>query len=501
MNEFSQHEGVKYNAIFRASVDGIITISRRGVIESLNPAASELFGYQTEEVKGKNVKILMPEPYQREHDGYLNNYRKTKKKKIIGIGREVEGLRKDGTIFPFRLAVCEVIIEEKTIFAGFIHDLSKQKNAEQELLELNKELKSKVNKRTENLVLEIGEAQDLNRDLNEDIEERKLAKIKAKERTENLVLEIEEAQDINRHLNEDIGDLNEDIEERKLAKIKAKERTEDLVLEIEEAQDLNRHLNEDIGDLNEDIEERKLATIKAKELLDKEVELGELKSRFVSMASHEFRTPLTSILSSITLISKYSLPEQEEKKQKHIERIQISVENLTSILNDFLSIDKLQAGKIECNPFMFNYQSLLNELIDEMNEMKKLGQEIVFKHEGDESFYTDPNILKNILLNLSSNAIKYTQEGKTIHLISKLNKGKLSIEIKDEGIGIPKEEQKHLFERFFRAKNVLHVQGTGLGLHIVKEYVHLLSGKLSFESIENKGSTFSVVLPTYQEES
>ena len=459
MNEFSQHEGVKYNAIFRASVDGIITISRRGVIESLNPAASELFGYQTEEVKGKNVKILMPEPYQREHDGYLNNYRKTKKKKIIGIGREVEGLRKDGTIFPFRLAVCEVIIEEKTIFAGFIHDLSKQKNAEQELLELNKELKSKVNKRTENLVLEIGEAQDLNRD------------------------------------------LNEDIEERKLAKIKAKERTEDLVLEIEEAQDLNRHLNEDIGDLNEDIEERKLATIKAKELLDKEVELGELKSRFVSMASHEFRTPLTSILSSITLISKYSLPEQEEKKQKHIERIQISVENLTSILNDFLSIDKLQAGKIECNPFMFNYQSLLNELIDEMNEMKKLGQEIVFKHEGDESFYTDPNILKNILLNLSSNAIKYTQEGKTIHLISKLNKGKLSIEIKDEGIGIPKEEQKHLFERFFRAKNVLHVQGTGLGLHIVKEYVHLLSGKLSFESIENKGSTFSVVLPTYQEES
>jgi len=415
MNDLFEEEGAKYNAVFRASVDGIITIDKRGTIESLNPAASVLFGYEIEEVRGQNVKILMPEPHKKKHDEYLENYNTTGKKKIIGIGREVYGLKKDGTTFPFRLAVSEVNIEGEIIFAGFIHDLSLQKKAEQELLELTQELEAKI-----------------------------------------------------------------------------KERTEDLAQVIEETQHVNRNLNEEV-------EKRKLAEAEAKRALDREVELGELKSRFVSMASHEFRTPLTGILSSIGLIGKYNTPEQAEKKQKHIQRIRTSVQNLTSILNDFLSLDKLQAGKIKCNPFEFNYQSLFKELVDEMNQMKKRGQEIISRHEGGDIFYTDPNILKNILLNLCSNAIKYTPEHKTIQLKSQLSNGKLSIEIEDQGIGIPEEEQKHLFERFFRAKNAANIQGTGLGLNIVKEYVQLLGGEIDFKSAEQEGSTFNLVLPTYKE--
>ena len=416
MTNLSLEEGAKYNSVFRASVDGIITINKKGIIETLNPAASELFGYDPEEVKGKNVKVLMPQPHKRQHDEYLANYRKTQEKKIIGIGREVHGLKKDGSTFPFRLAVSEVQFEGKTIFAGFIHDLSVQKKAEQELLELTKKLESKV-----------------------------------------------------------------------------VERTEDLAQVIEEMRHVNRNLNDEV-------EKRKEAEKKANNLLNKEIELGELKSRFVSMASQEFRTPLTGILSSIALIGKYNTPEQAEKKKKHIERIRTSVKNLTSILNDFLSLDKLQAGKIKCNPFEFNYKSLYVELTDELSQMKKEGQALNCTHEGESDFYTDPNMLKNILLNLCSNAVKYTPADKTITFNSKLNNGKLEIEIQDEGIGIPEEEQKNLFERFFRAKNASNIQGTGLGLNIVKEYVQLLGGEINFTSAEQKGSTFKVNLPTYNEQ-
>ena len=230
--------------------------------------------------------------------------------------------------------------------------------------------------------------------------------------------------------------------------------------------------------------------------LKKELELGELKSRFVSMASHEFRTPLTGILSSITLIGKYNSLEQEEKKQKHVRRIQSSVQNLTSILNDFLSLDKLQAGKIICHKAVFDFSKFIEELIEDTNQLKKTGQHIeLIQEERAINFYSDPQLLKNVLLNLFSNAIKYTPENKKIEVIVRRMDNNIVIGVKDEGIGIPKYEQKHLFERFFRAKNASNIQGTGLGLNIVQQYVHLLGGKIGFESEENVGSTFEVTIP------
>lgn len=412
MKQKEQEDELRAQAIFNASVDGIITISSKGIIESINPAASELFGYNPSEVFGKNISMLMPQPHRSQHDEYLVNYKTTRQKKIIGIGREVEGLRKDGTTFPFRLAVSEVKLKSKTIYTGFIHDISDQKRAENALLELTKKLERKV-----------------------------------------------------------------------------KERTKDLANVIEEAQQVNQKLQEEIA-------RRKEAEFEMQNALKKELELGELKSRFVSMASHEFRTPLTGILSSITLIGKYNSLEQEEKKQKHVRRIQSSVQNLTSILNDFLSLDKLQAGKIICHKAVFDFSKFIEELIEDTNQLKKTGQHIeLIQEERAINFYSDPQLLKNVLLNLFSNAIKYTPENKKIEVIVRRMDNNIVIGVKDEGIGIPKDEQKHLFERFFRAKNASNIQGTGLGLNIVQQYVHLLGGKIGFESEENVGSTFEVTIP------
>lgn len=229
--------------------------------------------------------------------------------------------------------------------------------------------------------------------------------------------------------------------------------------------------------------------------LTKERQLNELKSRFVSMASHEFRTPLSTIMSSVSLISRYNSPEQVEKKEKHIKRIKSSVNNLTQILNDFLSISKLEEGKAFVHRSTIEIDSYIDNLCDEMSSVTKQGQKFMISHEGVSQFKTDPQILKNIIINLLSNAIKYSGIGDRIWINSYIDENGLSVSIKDEGMGIPQKDQVHLFDRFFRAENAINIQGTGLGLNIVTKYLEMLNGSISFESKEDVGTTFSIKIP------
>lgn len=239
-------------------------------------------------------------------------------------------------------------------------------------------------------------------------------------------------------------------------------------------------------------------TERTKELitsLEREKELNELKSRFVSMASHEFRTPLSAILSSISLIDSYQKEEQAEKRKKHTERIKASVRNLVDILNDFLSLDKLEQGKVEIKTAKIDLPEFAEDIIEEVSGMLKQGQKINFSHNGEKEIVQDRKVLKNILLNLLSNAIKYSLENKEIYFLMEVHKDLVSIKVKDEGIGIPEEDQENLFGKFFRAKNATNISGTGLGLNIVKKYVELLDGNISFISKYNEGTTFTVELP------
>lgn len=221
-----------------------------------------------------------------------------------------------------------------------------------------------------------------------------------------------------------------------------------------------------------------------------------MKSRFVSMASHEFRTPLSAILSSASLISKYSTTEDDEKRQKHINRIKSSVTNLTLILNDFLSVGKLEEGKIYANYSVFNLQTMHNECVAEIQILKKENQKIIDSYEGEtQQVYLDKQMIKNIYLNLLSNAIKFSDNNKTIILNTKIKNNTIEIYVKDEGIGVPKDEQPKLFERFYRGKNAFNIQGTGLGLNIISKYVELMNGTITFESELNKGTSFNIILP------
>jgi len=231
------------------------------------------------------------------------------------------------------------------------------------------------------------------------------------------------------------------------------------------------------------------------EALDKERQLNEIKSRFVSMASHEFRTPLSAVLSSASLIAKYTTTEDQEKRTRHIERIKGSVKHLNDLLEDFLSLGKLDEGKIGAKPVEFSLKDKVCNVIDDMKGILKEGQQLLCEHQGDETVFTDKNLVRNILINLISNAVKFSDAGTTITVKSKIENEKAVVLVKDEGIGIFEEDQEHLFSSFFRGKNALNIQGTGLGLHIVKRYVDLLQGDINLKSELDKGTEITFTFP------
>jgi len=385
-------------AIIENAIDGIITIDERGKVESINPAACKLFQRDAAEVVGKNITVLMPPPDRDQHDEYIHRYQRTHEPHIIGIGREVKGLRKDGTVFPFKLGVTEVQFLGRKIFTGFIHDLSREKEAEESLREYAAHLEELVEERTHSL-----------------------------------------------------------------------KKTVDALQQAKEEVSLS---------------------------LEKEKELGQLKSRFVSMASHEFRTPLSAVQLSASLIDKYAQPFDNPNVRKHIAKIKNAVGNLTTILNDFLSLEKLEAGKVEPAFNNFDLVKLAEEITEEMQLIAKQDQSIIYQHTGTSSVVSlDPNLLKNCVINLMSNAIKYSGENTFIEFNTEINARYCIITVKDNGIGIPETDHKHMFEAFFRAHNTGNIPGTGLGLNIVARYADLMNGKVDFTSSLNNGTIFTISFP------
>jgi PAS domain S-box-containing protein len=260
----------------------------------------------------------------------------------------------------------------------------------------------------------------------------------------------------------------------------------------EELKLLNEQLEQKIEDrtmmLRETLHQLEKSRDELTEALEKEKELNDLKSRFVSMASHEFRTPLSTILSSVSLIDKYPLEEDQDKRLKHINRIKAQVKNLTNILEEFLSLGKLEEGAVIEKKVEFNIRELFGELISEMANLAKDGQKIELHCEGNELVYLDKDLLRNILINLISNALKYSGENTTVNIYIRHTPEQITISIEDNGIGISEEDLKHLTDRFFRGTNAINIQGTGLGLHIVKKYLEVMDGKISFSSELKKGT-------------
>lgn len=533
-------------AIIQSATDGIISIDARGRMVLVNQAAAHLFGYHKTEMLGENINMLMPTYHAQQHDGYIERYMRTGEARIIGLGREVMAQRKDGTQFPIRLSISEVELDDRRLFTGIVHDLTQQKTAEAALQKEKERAQRYLN--IANTIIVILDQDGKVKLLND--KGRKILEVEANEaigkdwvdsfipdeyRSEVKIVfrALMDGRDIeyyenhiqsrsgkkhliawhNSLLRDDDGRitgslssgidisaqreaedriirLNQDLEKRVAA------RTEELAEVVNQLLGINKQLKHEIRE--REAAESALKT-KEKQLtiaLEKEKELNGLKSRFVSMASHEFRTPLSTILSSADLIEAYTEQEQQPKRLRHTQRIKSSVANLTSILNDFLSLSRLEEGKLSLNTSGFELPEVWTEVEEGVQGMLKKGQTINIKGLSHiPPLHTDRRILQNIFYNLLSNAIKYSGEGQPIDCRVNSTNEHLKIEIQDYGIGIPESEQQHLFTRFFRAHNVENIQGTGLGLNIVKGYVKLLEGHITFKSVPNEGSTFSVEIP------
>jgi two-component system sensor kinase FixL len=231
--------------------------------------------------------------------------------------------------------------------------------------------------------------------------------------------------------------------------------------------------------------------------LKKEIKLNELKSQFISIASHEFRTPLSTILTSAELIERYNKIEDEEKKEKHYYKIKTSVNRIKEILVDFLSADQIQKGDKKNNPKIFNLIDFMESVILETKSFNEL-HSVKYKHIGqNQNIFLDETLLKTCVSNIIINAYKYSPKGGNINIKTEQKKtGSITIEITDEGIGIPASNESNIFEQFFRGKNTSNIQGTGLGLSITKKLVNLMGGEISFKSKENIGTTFTIKFGT-----
>lgn len=229
--------------------------------------------------------------------------------------------------------------------------------------------------------------------------------------------------------------------------------------------------------------------------LEHEKELNALKSRFISMASHEFRTPLATILSSLSLIKNYMETKDTEKQLKHIDRMKSAISHLTDLLEDTLSIGKIEEGKIQFTPEKILIDEFSSMLVQEMQLIAKIGQVINYSHNGHSEVVNDRKVLKRIMLNLISNAIKFSKENTEVCVSTTTNDKSFILIVKDEGMGISEQDQERLFERFFRTENAFNIQGTGLGLNIVAKYIELLNGTIDVKSKINEGSVFTVNLP------
>lgn len=405
MKNFEKINKDSFGILFEAVSEGIVVVNQNQIIVASNPAGNAMFGYKEEELKGSHLDILIPQQNRAGHQNLVTNFMVDSEQRQMGIGRDLYGVRKDGSLFPVEVGLNPFTVKGDYYIMAMVIDITVRKAQEQKIVEFNSQLEQKIEQRTTEL--------------------------------QKTVLELEN-----------------------------------------------------------EITKRKEAEHKIKKSLQKERELNELKTKFLSLVSHEFKTPLSVILTSATLIGKYNLAEQQEKRDKHLQRIRNKVKYLDNILNDFLSIERLETGKATYKFSTFPLSKVINEVVYEANMLLKEGQKITYPQNIDDIILNfDEKILELVLTNLLNNAIKYSGENTTITLKAKKGEGSLKMIVEDEGIGIPGEEQKHIFKRYFRAENALLDQGTGIGLNIIKDHLENLGGHIRFTSTENKGSVFTAEFP------
>lgn len=488
---------VRAEGVLNTVLDGIITIDGRGIIQTFNPAAERLFGYAAQEVIGQNVKILMPEPYHSEHDGYLEHYAETHEARIIGIGREVTGKRRDGSTFPMELAVNELEKGSGKGYVGIVHDITERKQAESELRAVTAMRKAILD--SANFSIIATNPEGLITVFNEGAQ--RMLGYTADEVVGKLspaVLHVpDEIAARAKALSDELGTTIEPgfeafvvktrdgmPDENEWTYVRKDGSTYPVLLSVTALFDAAGVIYGYLG-IGYDITERKRMEL--------------MKREFISTVSHELRTPLTSIRGALGLVAGGATGALPDKAKDLISIASTNCDRLVRLINDILDMEKIESGKMVFDMRPLDLPALVNEAIA-ANQAYAAQHQTAIVVDGELPglrVVGDRDRLIQVMTNLLSNAAKFTSPGGSVHVSLEQQGAYARIAVRDEGPGIAEEFQSRLFQKFSQAdaSNTRKKGGTGLGLSITRAIVEHISGRISYQTEKNKGTTFFVDLP------
>ena len=490
---------VRLRAIVDTAVDGIVVINERGIIESVNPAVTKIFGYAPEQLIGHNVNLLMPDPYHSEHDQYLRNYLASGLKKVIGIGREVLGRRSDGTSFPLELAVSEMLVDGSKKFTGIVRDISSRVQAEMQFRQVvesapngmlmidpqgtitmvNKQVEAMFGYSREEL---LGQPVEL-------LIPQRFRLNHPRHRTGYFSAPASRAMGVGRELFGLHKDGTEFPVELGLNPID----TPKGQLALASIVDISprKKTERDLAKAAQDLEWKNWELSEAR---DQAVRAGQAKTDFLATMSHEIRTPMNGVLGMTTLLLDTSLtPEQRD----YLQMLRDSGESLLRIINDILDFSKIEAGKFTIEHIPFDLRLTIEDTLDILAPTAQGRQlELVglIDAQTPRTLIGDPGRIRQILTNLVGNAIKFTEHGEVLIQVSQTDEDPGSValrfEVIDTGIGLSPEAQAKMFQSFTQADSstARKYGGTGLGLTICKRLVELMGGQIGLQSIAGQGT-------------
>lgn len=482
-----------------SATEGIVVTGKRGEIVYANPAAHNMFKYDAGELVGMAVDQLVPMKSRGSHEGYRHSYSKNPEKKSMGRGRDLKGVTKQGVEFCVEISLTPLELNGERHVAALVTDISERKQLEERVHRLNESLEERVQEK----IKEVKRTQRLY-----DAVARNYPNGTISVLDENLnYLMVEGKQLYEMNITSEalygspyLDQIPEAVRQEVEAHLNLVLQGQDQNFELSYGDDVFR-----IDAVGIDLQEGKGRNILVVEqnitdisnALKKERELSELKSRFVSMASHEFRTPLSTIYSSSDLIAQYIKMGKAAGTEKHLSRIKDSVKHLVTILDDYLSLEKFEEGSWSDDFEKVDIAECLAGIVEDQTAIIKPAQKINYVSQvvkGDKTLCINVAV-KGIAMNLIANASKYSEDGTVIDVIFSDCDGQWVLKVVDRGVGISKEEIEKIFDQFYRSENTSHIPGTGVGLDLVQRYLKALGGEISVESELGKGSVFTAVWP------
>lgn len=510
----------RLSGVLKAALDCIVTVDAESRIIEFNPAAEQTFGYAERDVIGRDMtELVIPPAYRARHRAGMRRYLESGEARVLGRRIEITAMRADQSEFPCELTITHLRIEGRPVFTAFLRDITDRKKAQDDVQRLNASLEQQVAVQTEELRASIATLEQTRARLEEAQAIGRIGDVEVDLATGRRVWSDEVFRLYAFPLAPEPPPLEEVIARVHPSDQPAFRRFLDLYQHSDAESSLEYRVIRNDGSIVwlmmrarvrerpggpgrvlrvtvQGITQRKTLERELLATIDKERELGRLKTSFLQMVTHEYRTPLGIITSSAQILEKYFDRLEPAQRQEQLQSIRLSARNLANLLEEVLFLGKTDSGVVVLQPDPVDLPSWLRTVADEV--VAGLGAERVVTVSADEvsgPVVLDERLLRHVMNNLVSNALKYSTLDRPVAITARTADGWVVLSVRDHGIGIPPADRQKLFQMFQRASNVGTISGSGLGLVIVKRCIDLHGGTIDLLDAPGGGTEVVVRLP------